>query len=174
MKLIVALYAFFVLLAAGALFALMVVAQFPAAVSPDRFSSMDLACLALFLAGSGLLSMFWLSNAAGRPGVVQRMPGVYQPTAGQPGAIQPAVPYNPGAAAFASDQMPAGHTEAVHQVLQGQMSVTLSEPALAQVLDLLARQRKIEAIKVVREDTGLGLKEAKDIVDWMEVNIGRK
>ena len=36
---------------------------------------------------------------------------------------------------------------------------------LAEVRDLVARGNKIEAIKVYRERTGLGLKEAKDAVE---------
>ncbi|PZS28112.1 MAG: 50S ribosomal protein L12 [Pseudonocardiales bacterium] len=35
----------------------------------------------------------------------------------------------------------------------------------AEILDLLGRGRKIEAIKVYRERTGVGLKEAKDAVE---------
>jgi hypothetical protein len=38
----------------------------------------------------------------------------------------------------------------------------------AEVLDLLSRGRKIEAIKAYRERTGAGLKEAKDAVDRIE------
>lgn len=34
-----------------------------------------------------------------------------------------------------------------------------------QILDLVRRGRKIEAIKVYREQTGVGLKEAKDVID---------
>ncbi len=37
--------------------------------------------------------------------------------------------------------------------------------ASATVRDLAFRGKKIEAIKVLREETGLSLKEAKDIVD---------
>jgi large subunit ribosomal protein L7/L12 len=36
------------------------------------------------------------------------------------------------------------------------------------VADLLARGKKIEAIKVYREETGVGLKEAKDAVERFE------
>ena len=43
----------------------------------------------------------------------------------------------------------------------------LSAPALAEVQILLARGQKIHAIKVVREQTGMGLKDAKDYVDAM-------
>jgi ribosomal protein L7/L12 len=38
----------------------------------------------------------------------------------------------------------------------------------AEVAELLARGKKIEAIKLVREQTGLGLKEAKDFVETLE------
>lgn len=41
----------------------------------------------------------------------------------------------------------------------------LREQPSARVLDLAARGRKIEAIRVHREETGLGLREAKDAVD---------
>lgn len=42
--------------------------------------------------------------------------------------------------------------------------------AMRQVQDLLARRQKIEAIKVVREVTNWGLKEAKDFVDGLAVS----
>lgn len=38
----------------------------------------------------------------------------------------------------------------------------------SQARELLKQGRKIEAIKVVREETGLGLKEAKDLVESWE------
>jgi hypothetical protein len=41
----------------------------------------------------------------------------------------------------------------------------LSEADLAEVETLLARRRKIEAIKLVRERTGMGLKDAKEFVE---------
>ena len=37
-----------------------------------------------------------------------------------------------------------------------------------QVLDLIARGNKIAAIKLVREQTGMGLREAKDHVERLE------
>jgi ribosomal protein L7/L12 len=44
-----------------------------------------------------------------------------------------------------------------------------SDPAwLVEVRSLLARGKKIQAIKVYREGTGAGLKEAKDAVEAME------
>jgi len=41
----------------------------------------------------------------------------------------------------------------------------LPEELNQQVRGLIAQKKTIEAIKLVREKTGLGLKEAKDIVD---------
>jgi ribosomal protein L7/L12 len=38
---------------------------------------------------------------------------------------------------------------------------------MAEVAALLRQNRKIEAIKVYREQTGVGLKEAKDVIDKM-------
>lgn len=40
-------------------------------------------------------------------------------------------------------------------------------PRMAEVRALVAANRKIEAIKIYREITGLGLKEAKDAIDAM-------
>jgi large subunit ribosomal protein L7/L12 len=39
--------------------------------------------------------------------------------------------------------------------------------------DLIARGKKIEAIKIYREATGVGLKEAKDAVDAIARRSGR-
>jgi len=47
-------------------------------------------------------------------------------------------------------------------------ATTLPAESEAQVRILLAAGRKIEAIKVAREATGLGLKHAKDLVESME------
>lgn len=44
----------------------------------------------------------------------------------------------------------------------------LPPDARAAILDLIRRGNKIEAIKVMREKTGFGLKEAKDAVEAME------
>ncbi len=50
--------------------------------------------------------------------------------------------------------------------------VGLSQETLEfEVRHLVARGRKIEAIKKVRELTGMGLKEAKDFVDSVEPNL---
>lgn len=43
-----------------------------------------------------------------------------------------------------------------------------SVPPWPEVVDLLRRGRKIEAIKVYRGHTGVGLKEAKDVVEEVE------
>jgi ribosomal protein L7/L12 len=40
-----------------------------------------------------------------------------------------------------------------------------ADPLPAKVLDALQRGNAIEAIKLLRESTGLGLKEAKDVID---------
>lgn len=40
-------------------------------------------------------------------------------------------------------------------------------PMLAEIVTLLRQNRKIEAIKVYREHMGVGLKEAKDVIDNM-------
>ncbi len=45
--------------------------------------------------------------------------------------------------------------------------MTLSSDIEAQVWDLIRRDQVISAIKLVREHTGSGLKEAKDLVDEM-------
>jgi ribosomal protein L7/L12 len=47
-------------------------------------------------------------------------------------------------------------------------AVTFTPDVESRVRDLIARGRKIEAIKVVREHTGLGLKDAKDLVEAMQ------
>lgn len=44
---------------------------------------------------------------------------------------------------------------------------SISSDAMAQIQQLVAQDKKIQAIKLVRQHTGLGLKEAKDLVDRM-------
>jgi ribosomal protein L7/L12 len=46
-----------------------------------------------------------------------------------------------------------------------QLGVTIEEPGLAEVTTLLREGKKIEAIKVYRENTGADLKEAHDAVE---------
>ncbi|MDX2308201.1 MAG: hypothetical protein NW216_08185 [Hyphomicrobium sp.] len=47
----------------------------------------------------------------------------------------------------------------------------LSRTARAEAERLAAEDRIIEAVKVVREDIGVGLKEAKDVVDLMAKRV---
>lgn len=49
---------------------------------------------------------------------------------------------------------------------------TAGSPAIARVLELLGEGRKIEAIKAYREATGVGLAEAKDVVEAFERGVG--
>ncbi len=46
-----------------------------------------------------------------------------------------------------------------------QLGVTVEEPGLAEVTALLRAGKKIQAIKVYRENTGADLKEARDAVE---------
>jgi hypothetical protein len=64
-----------------------------------------------------------------------------------------------GASAGKRVALPPGPTQPVSQ---------LSDPLRAEALALLGKGRKIEAVKRVREETGLSLKESKDVVDWLE------
>ena len=52
--------------------------------------------------------------------------------------------------------------------LEPNMTPELSLTALEKVQDLLRQRRKIDAIKLYKEQTGVGLKEAKDAVDELE------
>ena len=48
----------------------------------------------------------------------------------------------------------------------------LPSDLLGKVKELIKKRRKIEAIKVIREGTGWGLKEAKDAVDALAKEMG--
>lgn len=51
------------------------------------------------------------------------------------------------------------------------MNTASSKPALSnEVIEAIERGNKIEAIKLLRESTGLGLKESKDLIDAYEDN----
>ena len=53
-------------------------------------------------------------------------------------------------------------------------AVDYDNPILeARIQSLLADRRKIDAVKVYREEYGVGLKEAKDAVDRIEMNMKR-
>jgi ribosomal protein L7/L12 len=53
------------------------------------------------------------------------------------------------------------------QKAEASLLVNPDNSMLAEVVTLLRQNRKIEAIKVYRERTGVGLKEAKDVIDRM-------
>ena len=53
---------------------------------------------------------------------------------------------------------------------KAEVSLPVNNPGdlmLNRIVELLRQNRKIEAIKVYREQTGVGLKEAKDVIDRM-------
>ena len=60
------------------------------------------------------------------------------------------------------DRAPSGHHGAAPDNRRSDVEALLAIPEIRQALE---KRRKIEAIKLVRERAGLGLKEAKDIVD---------
>jgi hypothetical protein len=51
------------------------------------------------------------------------------------------------------------------------MSAPTPDETAAALADLIFRGRKIEAIKLYRESTRVGLKEAKDAIDALEVSL---
>ncbi len=54
------------------------------------------------------------------------------------------------------------------------MSKNLTEPQTEAIADALAAGQKIQAIKLYREYTGKGLKEAKDFVEALEPELRKK
>ncbi|HVB22190.1 MAG TPA: ribosomal protein L7/L12 [Ktedonobacteraceae bacterium] len=50
---------------------------------------------------------------------------------------------------------------------KAEASLPAMNPLHAEIVALLTQNRKIEAIKVYREHMGVGLKEAKDVIDNM-------
>lgn len=52
--------------------------------------------------------------------------------------------------------------------------MTPDHPLSPETHELLASGRKIEGIKRIREETGLGLKEAKDLADAFSAQRGRR
>ncbi len=50
---------------------------------------------------------------------------------------------------------------------KAEASIPAIDPMMAEIVALLRQNRKIEAIKVYREHMGVGLKEAKDVIDSM-------
>ena len=55
--------------------------------------------------------------------------------------------------------------------LLNQHQVYLTPDEIAQLLDLLQARENIAAIKLLRQETGFGLKETKDIVDVLALII---
>ena len=51
---------------------------------------------------------------------------------------------------------------------QAELAYVTLQSGMADIVALLRRNKKIEAIKLYREKTGVGLAEAKDAVDRME------
>jgi ribosomal protein L7/L12 len=51
------------------------------------------------------------------------------------------------------------------QVVSAPAKKTLSESAMARVQDEIRLNRLIPAIKIIREETGMGLKDAKDLAE---------
>ncbi|MCP5401794.1 MAG: ribosomal protein L7/L12 [Novosphingobium sp.] len=69
------------------------------------------------------------------------------------------------------------HTEAGRENLDGPPPIPLDPPRLSgdakeRIEDALRRRKKIEAIKILREETGVGLKQAKEHVETMERHRG--
>lgn len=54
------------------------------------------------------------------------------------------------------------------------MSDSLTEQQWMEIEDYLYNGRKIEAIKIFREYTGLGLKDAKEVLDQHETELRKK
>lgn len=69
------------------------------------------------------------------------------------------------------------HTEAGRENLDGPPPLPLDPPRLsgdaqARIEDALRRRKKIEAIKILREESGLDLKASKEHVERMERRLG--
>jgi len=54
------------------------------------------------------------------------------------------------------------------------MITTLTEDQLKRIADAIVSRRKIEAIKVYREATGEGLKEAKEAIEEITASLAEK
>ncbi|CDR05549.1 ribosomal protein L7/L12 [Streptomyces iranensis] len=66
-------------------------------------------------------------------------------------------------------QRRADRIERKLDLILGHLDIQVAEPGLERVLALVRQGKKIEAIKVYRQLTDAGLKEAKDAVERMEV-----
>lgn len=72
---------------------------------------------------------------------------------------------------FALGRVGTGPTSQSKLPAQSPMSLDLSRAPIGELRALLMAGRKIEAIKRLRAETGIGLKEAKDAVDSMAVEM---
>lgn len=72
-------------------------------------------------------------------------------------------------AKVAVERMVAGTNEASPQERSAKTGPGLVDPEKLQAL--IREGRKIEAIKYIRQQRGVGLKEAKEAVDWLEANL---
>ena len=52
-----------------------------------------------------------------------------------------------------------------------ELSITIEKTYMGQVRDALLAERKLEAVKIYKNATGLGLRESKAAVDEMEMDI---
>lgn len=67
----------------------------------------------------------------------------------------------------------AGHLYALCARTKERFSVSFDERTMRELARLLRQRQKIEAIKQIREQTRLGLKESKDIADDLESALKR-
>jgi ribosomal protein L7/L12 len=72
-------------------------------------------------------------------------------------------------AKVAVERLAAGPIEPLPQASPTQAKPDLVDPEKLQ--NLIREGRKIEAIKYIRQQRGVGLKEAKEAVDWLEANL---
>ena len=68
-------------------------------------------------------------------------------------------------------EMPAAAVAKLCGEVKEEFSATLDERTMREVVGLLRKRQKIEAIKLIREKTRLGLKESKDIADDLETAL---
>jgi len=65
-------------------------------------------------------------------------------------------------------EMPSAAVTMLCGRVKDEFNATLDERTMREVVGMLRRRQKIEAIKLIREETRLGLKESKDIADDLE------
>lgn len=70
--------------------------------------------------------------------------------------------------AMPAPELPSAGVALMCAHVRDQFQANIDEPTMREVARLLGKRNKIEAIKVIREKTRLGLKESKDIADDLE------